>query len=90
MRRHEKLLRRVAPALLADPHGKHWGYDLSKKSGIRSGAMYPLLNRMLTEGWLTDGWETSEDTEQKRPPRRYYTLTDTGRNQLREYGGLTP
>lgn len=75
----------VAIALLADPTGKRWGYELSKASGVRSGVMYPLLRRLLTEGWLTDGWEDEADTGGNRPPRRYYELTDLGR---RELGGL--
>ena len=30
----------LAIALMNDPSGKHWGYQLSKASGIRSGVMY--------------------------------------------------
>jgi PadR family transcriptional regulator PadR len=71
----------LAIALMSDPAGKHWGYQLSKTSGIRSGVMYPLLSRLLEEGWLEDGWEESVSNK-KRPPRRYYTLTDQGRIQL--------
>jgi PadR family transcriptional regulator, regulatory protein PadR len=38
---------------------------------------------MLDEGWLTDGWEDQEQvTRAKRPPRRYYELTDAGRAAL--------
>ena len=72
----------VAMALLADPTGKHWGYELSKLSGVRSGVLYPMLTRMLDEGWLTDGWEDPTTIVEKRPPRRYYELTDQGRLAL--------
>jgi PadR family transcriptional regulator PadR len=73
----------VAIALMADPDRRHWGYQLSKRSGVRSGVMYPLLQRMLDEGWLTDGWEEQAQTGRaKRPPRRYYQLTDGGRKAL--------
>lgn len=71
----------VAVALLEDPNGKHWGYDTSKKSGVRSGVLYPILGRMLDEGWVTDGWE-DPTTISGRPPRRYYELTDLGRARL--------
>lgn len=54
---------------------------MSKESGVRSGVMYPLLSRMLAEGWLEDGWEEA-DTKRKRPPRRYYTVTHEGRIEL--------
>jgi PadR family transcriptional regulator PadR len=68
---------------MADASGRHWGYELSKQSGVRSGVMYPTLARMLDEGWLTDGWEDQPQTDRaKRPPRRYYQLTDKGKAEL--------
>jgi PadR family transcriptional regulator, regulatory protein PadR len=72
----------LAIALMSDPSGKHWGYQLSRESGVRSGVMYPLLSRMLEEGWLEDGWEDVDAKKKKRPARRYYTLTDKGRIEL--------
>jgi PadR family transcriptional regulator PadR len=76
----------VALALMADISGRRWGYELSKQSGVRSGVMYPILARMLEEGWLTDGWEDQPQVGRaKRPPRRYYRLTDKGMAAL---GGL--
>lgn len=71
----------VALALSADVVGQHWGYELSKASGVRSGVLYPILDRMLCEGWLTDGWEDPPPGTQ-RPRRRYYELTDKGRRQI--------
>ncbi len=82
MRRTYALVQ-VAIALMADPSGRHWGYELSKQSGVRSGVMYPLLQRMLDEGWLADGWEDQAQTGRaKRPPRRYYELTGAGKAAL--------
>jgi PadR family transcriptional regulator PadR len=81
MRRTRQLVE-VAAVLLADPDGRHWGYDLIRKSGVRSGVLYPMLTRMLDEGWLTDGWEDRAQIVEKRPPRRYYELTDLGRREL--------
>jgi len=82
MRRTHALVQ-VALALMADASGQHWGYDLSKRSGVRSGVMYPILQRMLDEGWLDDGWEDHVRVGQaKRPPRRYYQLTDEGKVAL--------
>jgi PadR family transcriptional regulator, regulatory protein PadR len=72
----------VAAALMTDPTGHHWGYQLSRASGVRSGVMYPILTRLLAEGWLSDGWEDPQTIKDKRPPRRYYELTDEGRIQL--------
>lgn len=72
----------VAAALMADPGGKHWGYNTSKKAGVRPGVLYPIFDRMLAEGWLTDGWEESA-AGKGRPARRYYTVTESGRTHLR-------
>lgn len=83
MRRTHTLVQ-VAAALAAAPDERHWGYQLSKRSGVRPGAMYPVLDRMLGEGWLADGWETMTDHSAKqRPPRRYYRLTEDGKTGLR-------
>jgi PadR family transcriptional regulator PadR len=82
MRRTYTLVQ-VAIALMGDASGRHWGYDLSKRSGMRSGVMYPILQRMLNEGWLRDGWEDRAQVgRSKRPPRRYYELTDEGKIAL--------
>lgn len=85
MRRTHALVQ-VAMALLdGDGRGaRQWGYDLGKRARVRSGVLYPILQRLLDEGWLSDGWET-EDEAIGRPPRRYYELTDLGR---RELGGV--
>ncbi|MEI2810743.1 MAG: PadR family transcriptional regulator [Nocardioides sp.] len=62
--------------------GRLWGYALTKRSGVRSGVLYPQLDRMLQQGWVEDHWESPTDISGKRPPRRYYTLTDDGRAEL--------
>jgi PadR family transcriptional regulator PadR len=72
---------KVAVALLAKPRDRHWGYDLSKESGVMSGVLYPILARMLDEGWLADGWEDPPEAA-GRPPRRYYTITPLGLTRL--------
>lgn len=71
----------VAMAMMADPEARHWGYSLGKDSGVRSGVLYPMLRRMLDDGWVDDGWESAEEAC-KRPPRRYYVLTEKGRDEL--------
>ena len=78
MRRTRQTLA-VASALLARPNERHWGYDLTKLSGVRAGVLYPILARMLDEGWLEDAWEDGRvAVAEGRPPRRYYRLTTKG------------
>lgn len=72
----------VARALLADPGGTHYGWDLRTTSGQRSATVYRVLSRMLAEGWLADGWEDPSTTG-GRPARRYYRVTEFGLTELR-------
>jgi PadR family transcriptional regulator PadR len=82
-------LTKVALALTANPGQKHWGYQLGREAGLRSGVLYPILRRLLEEGWLTDGWENLSEV-QGRPPRRYYQLTDQGRHELDALAASAP
>ena len=72
----------VAAAIMRDQGGKFWGYRLMKETGVRSGVLYPVLDRMLDEGWLIDGWEDQETARRKHVRRRYYELTDKGKRDL--------
>jgi PadR family transcriptional regulator len=47
---------------------------------IEEGSLYPALQRMTHEKWLTGQWGTT-DTGRKA---RFYTITATGRRQLEE------
>jgi PadR family transcriptional regulator PadR len=69
----------VATALLADPDGEHYGYALTKATGVVSGTLYPILNRMQRRGWLADRWETPGP---HGSARRMFRITDVGRAEL--------
>lgn len=98
--RKTQALARVLRALMEDPTGRHWGYQLSKRAEVRSGVLYPILHRMLEEGWIEDGWEDPGEIRERRPSRRYYELTPDGRavvsqllTEMREdvrFAGLLP
>lgn len=47
---------------------------------IVEGTLYPLLTRQKNAGLLSYRWEES----QQGPPRKYYELTETGRDYLRD------
>jgi Predicted transcriptional regulators len=47
---------------------------------VVEGTLYPLLTRQKNAGLLNYRWEES----QQGPPRKYYTLTETGKNFLQE------
>lgn len=47
---------------------------------VVEGTLYPLLTRLKNEGMLAYRWQESTSG----PPRKYYYLTETGREWLRE------
>jgi len=83
MRRTHALVA-VLNALTAAPTDPHWGYDLQKRAGVRSGVLYPILRRLHEAGWLDDGWEDPAEISDGRPPRRYYVITPDGHTAIRE------
>jgi PadR family transcriptional regulator PadR len=50
---------------------------------VVEGTLYPLLTRQKNAGLLSYRWEESR----QGPPRKYYTLTEKGKNHLRELDG---
>jgi hypothetical protein len=67
---------KVFGALLEDPQGWHYGYALSKVTGLASGTLYPILIRLVDRDLLEAKWEPSETPG--RPPRHTYRLTSDG------------
>ncbi len=53
-----------------------------KKSKIIvvEGTLYPLLNRLKTLGFVEYNWKEST----QGPPRKYYSLTDSGKKHMKE------
>lgn len=47
----------------------------------QEGTLYPLLSKMRREGVVDYEWIESESG----PPRKYYSLTTTGRSHLKEF-----
>jgi PadR family transcriptional regulator PadR len=54
----------------------HYGYDLSRSTGLKSGTLYPILIRLAERGWLETRWAEPERTG--RPARHLYRLTTDG------------
>lgn len=62
----------------------YYGYDLRQKINpyisITEGALYPVLKRLMAEGHCTSYYKES----QEGPQRKYYSLTDSGREYYKE------
>lgn len=80
--------RAVLQALLAAHPGPSYGYDLSKATELKSGTLYPILQRLHTQGYLEAQWEDSPHPG--KPPRHVYTLTPEGLKLAREKAEQTP
>jgi DNA-binding PadR family transcriptional regulator len=68
----------VLSAMLSDPYTEWYGLELSKRSGIKPGTIYPILDRLLKAEWLERHWEEIDPTIEGRPRRRLYSLTGAG------------
>ena len=66
----------VLGALLDDPATWHHGYELSRRTGLASGTLYPILIRLADQGRLDQRWEPP--VRPGRPPRHAYRLTPDG------------
>jgi len=71
----------VLQALLHDPGKELYGLEISEETGLLPGTAYPILLRLEREGWVTSRWEDIDPHAEKRPARRYYSLTASGAAQ---------
>ena len=82
-----------AAILQALAHDYRYGFDVMDVTGLPSGTVYPALRRLEQAGLVISKWE-DEDTARsdQRPARKYYELTNAGRETLGEavsrYRGL--
>lgn len=65
--------------------GVAYGLDIVQKTEMPSGTVYPTLGRLKKRGLVTARWEDQRIADREsRPRRRYYELTDEGRDALAE------
>jgi PadR family transcriptional regulator PadR len=72
---------KVLKSMVEKPREGRSGAELSKETGISSGTLYPLLQRLEQAGWVTSAWEQIDPSEVGRPRRRYYTLSALGQSR---------
>jgi PadR family transcriptional regulator PadR len=70
--------------VLAD--GQTYGYAIAARLAdgglgvVKGGTLYPLLNRLEAAGLVTAQWQAGDGG----PGRKYYLLTDDGRQELQD------
>jgi DNA-binding PadR family transcriptional regulator len=63
--------------------GCQYGFDILEATGLTSGTIYPALDKLETLGLARSEWEEARVAQQeKRPPRRYYWITERGEEVL--------
>ena len=73
----------VLSVLLSDLAAEWYGSQIGKSAGLPSGTIHPILARLERIGWLESRWEDIDPTQEGRPARRYYRLTESGAAQAR-------
>lgn len=70
----------TATVLIAVHSGHRYGFDVMDATGLPDGTVYPILRRLEAKGALVARWEPEQEAKaDRRPPRRYYSLTPEGR-----------
>lgn len=76
--------RKLLAIMLRRPRAWHYGYELSRETGLSSGTLYPLLIRLSDQGLLDSEWQEPE--RPGKPPRHVYRLTPEGLALARTVG----
>jgi DNA-binding PadR family transcriptional regulator len=73
----------ILGVFLASPDQEVAGADIAKRTGLKSGTLYPALFRLERAKWLESKWEDGVPQDLGRPRRRMYVLTGVGEEQAR-------
>jgi PadR family transcriptional regulator PadR len=74
---------KVLRALMDDLSGEHYGLELIGATGVKAGALYPILARLEADGAVVARWEEIDQSIEMRRRRRYYRLTPSGESIAR-------
>jgi DNA-binding PadR family transcriptional regulator len=73
----------VFQAFLDAPSDESYGFALAEATGLPSGTIYPILQRLQKEGFIESRWAEVATMAQRRH-RRYHKLTGEGRRVAQE------
>lgn len=71
-----KPLLSVLATIAGDPRREWYGLELMEAAGLSSGTLYPILHRLVSDGWLVRTRDAPSDAG--GTGRRMYRLTGTG------------
>ena len=80
----QRLLSYQSVAVLhAVASGVPYGFQIIERTELTSGTVYTALGRLERDGYVRSSWEDAVDAHRdKRPPRRYYSITAQGERVL--------
>lgn len=68
----------VLRVFLDQPGEALYGLEIGRAAGVRSGSLYPVLDRLEQAGLIVGEWENIDPRAVGRPRRRHYSLTGEG------------
>lgn len=81
--REPRLSHTAAMILKAIQVGHVYGFSVMETTGLPSGTVYPALRRLERDGLIRSQWESQAIADAgQRPPRKYYKITNIGRDTL--------
>ena len=60
--------------------GSTWGFEIVRATGLKTGTVYPILDRLESMSWLESYWE--EASERTGPRRRLYRLNQVKSEEI--------
>ena len=72
---------KVLSAFVDAPLSVQYGFGLMRTTGLKSGSLYPILERLTGNGWLHVSEEEIDEVAAGRPKRREYRLTVLGKRE---------
>lgn len=72
----------VLDEFASDPAREWYGLEIMDNSGLSSGTLYPILHRLVDEGWLVRTRDAASDAG--GAGRRLYRLTGLGAQCARQ------
>jgi PadR family transcriptional regulator PadR len=72
---------KVLAAFLDDPKAEQYGFGLMRSTSLKSGSLYPILDRLVQRGWLEVYNEDIDEAAEGRRRRRLYRITPRGERE---------
>lgn len=75
---------KVLRAFVDAPDEEQYGFGLMRATGVKSGSLYPILERFERLHWIEGYDEVIDEHTEGRPKRRLYRLTGLGEREARK------